>query len=258
MIDDLFQWLSTGGRAGLAVVVPLSIASVLAIVAGYPQGRLRNLQGLVAANMRGSSTLMARPLVVEAATGAESSVVAATAEMRASWADEVEVLVETAAMQEGDEKPRVGHGGSVEMHGDKDIAVGGRGGRGGNVPGATGGDGGGGVHRGPGTSIGGDGGDAGRMGRPTLGAASPLERQLGTWYANVCERDRYGFLVPGRGGDSGQAEVVCGGRAYSLTVLLKLLRLWRDEVVDAVDDLTPDGPQAWWDFAVAMFPDECE
>lgn len=169
-------------------------------------------------------------------------------------------LAETVAMQDRGKLPRGGHGGSTEIRGDKGIAIGGRGGRGGNVPGAVGGDGGGGVHEGAGTSIGGDGGDAGRFGRPTLGAPSTCERILDSgWSTFLLETsvDEYGILVPGRGGDSGQATIEYAGRPYCLNVLLKLLRIWRNEIIDKVDELAPNSPQAWWDLAISMFPEEC-
>lgn len=156
--------------------------------------------------------------------------------------------------------PRGGHGGSTEVRGNSGIAIGGRGGRGGNVPGAIGGDGGGGVHKGGGTSIGGDGGDAGRLGRPTLGAPSTCERMLDSdWSAILLANsvDEYGILVPGRGGDSGLATILSDGRPYTLNVLLKLLRIWRNEIIDTVDELAPGSPQAWWDLAFELFPKEC-
>ncbi len=170
-------------------------------------------------------------------------------------------LVGTVAMLERDKFPRGGHGGSSEVRGNSGTAIGGRGGRGGNVRGAKGGDGGGGHHEGDGTIIGGDGGDAGRLGRPTLGAPSTCERMLHTDWSSILlatSVDEYGILLPGRGGDSGQAEIVSDGRSYSLNVILKLLRIWRNEIIDTVDELAPSSPHAWWDLATEMFPKESE
>ena len=164
-------------------------------------------------------------------------------------------------MADRNKLPRGGHGGSIEVRGKRGIAIGGRGGRGGNVPRAVGGDGGGGVHEGNATAIGGDGGDAGRFGRPTLGAPSTCERMLESSWAGILlsnSVDEYGILYVGRGGDSGHAEIEYGGRLYSLNVLLKLLRIWRNETIDAVDFLLPESPQEWWNLACEMFPEECE
>lgn len=170
-------------------------------------------------------------------------------------------LEETVAMPDRSKLPRGGHGGSIEVRGNRGIAIGGMGGRGGNIPGTIGGDGGGGVHEGAGTSIGGDGGDAGRFGRPTLGAPSTCERILDSDWSTILlldSVDEYGILVPGRGGDGGSATIISDGRPYSLNVLLKLLRIWRNEIIDAVDELAPESPQAWWDLAFERFPEECE
>lgn len=163
-------------------------------------------------------------------------------------------------MADRDKLPRGGHGGSVEVRGERGIAIGGRGGRGGNIPGATGGNGGGVIHEGGGIAIGGDGGDAGRLGRPTLGGPSPAERMLDSDWANILlasSIDEYGILIPGRGGDGGQSTIYSDGRSYSLNVLLKLLRIWNDEVINAIDELSPPTAQAWWDLAAERFPQEC-
>lgn len=166
----------------------------------------------------------------------------------------------TVVMSDRDCLPRGGRGGSVEVRGKEGIALGGKGGRGGNVRGAVGGDGDGGIHFGDGISIGGDGGDAGRYGRPTLGAPSTCEHKQATDWSNALLRtsvDEYGILIPGRGGDSGSATIVSEGRVYSLNVLLKLLRIWRNEIIDHVDGLSPETPQEWWDSAKLRFPTEC-
>ena len=157
--------------------------------------------------------------------------------------------------------PRGGHGGSVEIQGDEGTAIGGNGGRGGNIPGAVGGDGGGGRHTGSGTAIGGDGGDAGRRGRPTLGAASTLEKNFDSpWMPIILENnvDAYGIIVPGRGGDSGYAVVEFEGREYSLNVLLKLIRIRHNSIIDEVDEKDPGSPQQWWNEATKCFPKETE
>ena len=157
-------------------------------------------------------------------------------------------------------KPRGGRGGSAEVRAQRGNAFGGRGGRGGNILGASGGDGGDATVRGAGVAIGGDGGDAGRLGRPALGAPSTLERAIGPVLANVLSQalvDQYGIFLPGRGGDGGFATIVSDERKYSLNVLLRLLRIWRNEIIDVIDSFAPKTPQAWWDAANAMFPEEC-
>lgn len=164
-------------------------------------------------------------------------------------------------MADKDQLPKGGRGGNVEIQGDDGRAIGGNGGRGGNVPGAFGGDGGGSKHSGPVTAIGGDGGDAGRMGRPTLGAASTLERVLDSSWANIVLEscvDEYGILNKGAGGHSGHAIVTSGGRGYSLVVLLKLIRIHRNSIIDEIDESDPGSPQEWWNEAVKRFPDETE
>lgn len=163
-------------------------------------------------------------------------------------------------MSDRDKLPRGGHGGSVEVRGDGGTAIGGRGGRGGNIPGAIGGNGGGGTHESGGIVIGGDGGDAGRLGRPALGAPSTCERMLGSEWADTLlagSVDEYGILVPGRGGDGGEAVVMYDERRYCLNVLLKLLRIWKSEIIDTIDELAPSTPQEWWDLAFEKFPEEC-
>ncbi|WP_171209553.1 MULTISPECIES: hypothetical protein [unclassified Ruegeria] len=162
-------------------------------------------------------------------------------------------------MPDKDRFPRGGHGGNVEVEGNEGIAIGGRGGRGGNVPGAVGGGGGGSRHIGGGIAIGGDGGDAGRRGRPTLGAASTLEKTLGSTFTltnleNIV--DAYGIILPGRGGDSGFAVVEFDGREYSLNVLLKLIRIRHNSIIDEIDMKDPGSPQRWWDEASKCFPEE--
>lgn len=164
------------------------------------------------------------------------------------------------AMSGREKLPRGGNGGSVEVRGKSGIAIGGRGGRGGDVPGTDGGDGGGGTHDGGGVAIGGDGGDAGRSGRPALGAPSTSEHMLEFGWARVLlleSVDEYGILFLGRGGDGGVATIVSDGREYILNVLLKLIRIWRNEIIDTIDELAAETPQAWWDAANARFPDEC-
>jgi hypothetical protein len=110
-----------------------------------------------------------------------------------------------------------------------------------------------------GVVIGGDGGDAGRHGRPTLGAPSTLERDiagLDDWpLADLV--DEYGILWPGRGGDSGEAYVEVDGRAYKLNVLLKLVRIWQNDLIDRTDAFEPRTPQDWWERAQLLDPDTC-
>jgi hypothetical protein len=211
--------------------------------------------------MQKSKTPMARPMVERVGLGEDGLELVVMAAVPKLSVERERPSVETGAMPGRDKLPRGGHGGSAEVRGNRGAAIGGRGGRGGNVPGAVGGDGGGGVHEGEGASIGGDGGDAGRFGRPTLGAPSTLERLRDTdWFGIVLANsvDEYGILIPGRGGDGGEATIVSDGRLYSLNVLLKLLRIWRNEIIDVVDELAPRSPQEWWDLAVQTFPKECD
>lgn len=159
-----------------------------------------------------------------------------------------------------DKLPSGGHGGSAVVRGKNGIALGGRGGRGGNIPGTSGGTGGSATVNGDGVAIGGDGGDAGRSGRPSIGAPSVIERTLVSDHASLFLQtlvDEYGILTPGRGGDGGFATIMSDGREYSLNVLLKLLRIWCNEIIDTVDDLALETPQNWWDAANVRFPEEC-
>lgn len=41
-----------------------------------------------------------------------------------------------------------------------------------------------------------------------------------------------------------------------MNVLLGLLQLWRDEVVDCVDEFDLHDEQSWWEKACEPFPDE--
>lgn len=180
--------------------------------------------------------------------------------MLASLGAKVRLLGEKAAMVE---KPRGGHGGSVEITGGSGRAIGGPGGRGGDEGFGRGGDGGGGTHSGGGTSIGGGGGDAGRLGRPALGAASSLEqsseffgRPPGLSNSSL-DVDCYGIYWPGRGGDSYEAEIEVRGRLYSINVILRLFRIWENDAIDCVDLMGPRSPQEWWGCAVSRFPDLC-
>jgi hypothetical protein len=46
------------------------------------------------------------------------------------------------------------------------------------------------------------------------------------------------------------------GRRYPLNVLLRLLRIWKDDAIDHVDELEPKDPQDWWLKACALYPSE--
>lgn len=68
--------------------------------------------------------------------------------------------------------------------------------------------------------------------------------------------DDYGIYYLGRGGDSHDAYVQHAGRTLSMNVLLRLLQIWRDEVIDRVDEYDLQDEQSWWDKACELFPDE--
>lgn len=147
-----------------------------------------------------------------------------------------------------------GQGGNASVGGNG-TAIGGRGGRGG--AGGNGGCGGGGHVNGDGMAIGGDGGDAGAPWRPALGAPSPVERQLSLgqriWPDH--ERDEFGFYIVGRGGDSGDLFSDAMVRNYyPILPLVRLLRLWAPDVLDAADALCPAGPQEFWEAVVCLDP----
>lgn len=215
----------------------------------------------VEAVMQQSSMRTERPGAGRAAMEVVGLGPAAMVEARGSLEGKGRRPVEAAEMPDREKLPRGGRGGSAEIQGQVGTAIGGSGGRGGDVPGAKGGDGGNAIQIGPGVAIGGDGGDAGRLGRPTLGAPSVSERLLDSDRAHfllATQVDCYGILMIGRGGDSGEATVVFEERSYSLNVLLKLLRIWQNEIIDIVDHLGPTSPQAWWETAYANFPNQCE
>lgn len=148
-----------------------------------------------------------------------------------------------------------GHGGSASVGGNG-IAMGGRGGRRG--AGGHGGQGGGSHVEGDGMAIGGDGGDAGVFWRPALGAPSPIEHQksLGMHSWPDHERDEFGFYIIGRGGDGGDltATVVVGDYRLPLLPLVKLLRLWAPNVLDAAGAEGPAGPQEFWEIVSRIDP----
>lgn len=148
-----------------------------------------------------------------------------------------------------------GHGGSASVGGNG-IAIGGRSGRGGDS--SLGGRGGRARVGGDGIAIGGDGGDAGVAWRPALSAPSPVERQLalgvGVWPDH--ERDDFGFYTVGRGGDGGDlaATVVVGDSHLPLLPLVKLLRLWAPDVLNAADAQRPSGAQEFWEIVSCLDP----
>lgn len=152
--------------------------------------------------------------------------------------------------------PRGGNGGSVIALGQEGNAIGGRGGRGGSLGFGQGGHGGGGILKGNGTIIGGDGGDAGRSGRPALGAPSTLERTEYHTFTNIPgTTDDYGIYWPGRGGDSHTAFIEHDERQFCINVLLRLIRIWNNSIIDAIDEFNFQTEQQWWNKAVVLFPD---
>lgn len=168
----------------------------------------------------------------------------------------------------GDAGPpgRGGAGGTVTMIDSDGSATGGRGGRGG-LPGSFGGDGGGGevtgqpfgrIH-----AAGGDGGDAARLGRPALGAQSPLAEHGPDWALNLPgSRDQYGIPLPGRGGDSYQAYVDLDGHTYDMNAMLKLLQMRNRSIIDDVDEAAARDNirayehQKWLRWAMALYPED--
>ncbi|WP_306151413.1 hypothetical protein [Roseovarius sp. MMSF_3281] len=149
-----------------------------------------------------------------------------------------------------------GRGGNAKVVG-QGTAVGGIGGKGGAL--GIGGDGGSAEVVGNGLAIGGDGGDAGYPFRPALGAPSVMERQktlLGQDFSNDRTAiDKYGLIHIGRGGDSYECEVSFDDRKYPLNVLLRLLRIWDENILVDVDTTNPDCPQDWWNTAVDRHPE---
>lgn len=164
--------------------------------------------------------------------------------------------------------PRGGHGGSVEIIGGNGVAEGGNGGRGGSYSFGRGGDGGGVTHFGSGHARGGDGGDAGRPARPSLGGLSPMcYLEKDSFWLSVPETlDIYGIPQPGKGGDSHIAYVIYDGYKYCLNILLNLIRspipaiINKPEIIDIIDELGVvigiKTEQEWWNLAIEKFPEE--
>jgi hypothetical protein len=169
---------------------------------------------------------------------------------------------------------RGGDGGKAEIIGCPGIAEGGNGGRGGTLEYGNGGRGGDAkvvtVQNDAAISYayarGGDGGDAGRLARPALGAVSPMSYTNNPPEILQGLTDIYGIPQPGKGGDSYVAFVNHEGYKYCLNILLQLIQgpmpnlINKPEIIDIIDETVLDKKikteQEWWNLAVDKFPKE--